>query len=131
MCASGATSISSRCSISLLEKNDDTTFANEFVMTAIMIRPGAMNVMYGTPSIVPMRLPTRLPKMMKYSVIVIAGGTIVWIQMRTTRRDSLRTIVQKPTRLIAPEIRRRATAARLTRQLVHAERRSCLSRRAE
>ena len=31
--------------MSLLEKNDDTTFANEFVMTAIMIRPGAMNVM--------------------------------------------------------------------------------------
>ncbi len=77
VCAKGATSISSRCSISLLEKNDDTTFANEFVMTAIMMRPGAMNVMYGTPSIVPMRLPTRLPKMMKYSVIVIAGGTIV------------------------------------------------------
>src|SRR5688572_22885486 len=77
VCASGATSISSRCSISLLEKNDDTTFANEFVMTAIMIKPGAMNVMYGTPSIDPMRPPTRLPKMMKYSVIVIAGGTIV------------------------------------------------------
>src|SRR4051794_7506950 len=48
-CASGATSISSRCSMSLLEKNDDTTFANEFVMTAIMMRPGAMNVVYGTP----------------------------------------------------------------------------------
>ena len=45
VCASGATSISSRCSISLLEKNDETTFANEFVMTAIMISPGAMNVM--------------------------------------------------------------------------------------
>src|SRR5688572_6380075 len=45
VCASGATSISSRCSMSLLEKNDDTTLANEFVMTAIMIRPGAMNVM--------------------------------------------------------------------------------------
>ena len=44
-CASGATSISSRCSISLLEKNDETTLANEFVMTAIMMRPGAMNVM--------------------------------------------------------------------------------------
>ena len=29
-----------------------------------------------------------------------AGGTTVWIQMRTTRRDSLRTIVQKPTRLM-------------------------------
>src|SRR5882672_6169347 len=43
-CASGATSISSRCSISLLEKNEETTFANELVMTAIMIRPGAMNV---------------------------------------------------------------------------------------
>ena len=77
VCASGATSISSRCSISLLEKNDDTTFANEFVMTDIMIKPGAMNVMYGTPSISPMRRPTRLPKMMKYRVIVIAGGTIV------------------------------------------------------
>ena len=65
MWASGATSISSRCSISLLEKNDETTFANEFVMTAIMMRPGAMKVMYGTPSMVPIRLPTRLPKMMK------------------------------------------------------------------
>src|SRR6188768_4003282 len=42
--ASGATSISSRCSISLLEKNDDTTLANEFVITDIMIKPGAMNV---------------------------------------------------------------------------------------
>ncbi len=94
-------------------------------MTAIMIKPGAMNVMYGTPSIEPMRLPTRLPKMMKYSVIVIAGGTIVWIQMRTTRRDSLRTIVQKPTRLM----RQRFGAARraLDGHLVHAERRSCLS----
>ena len=64
-CARGATSISSRCSISLLEKNDDTTFANEFVITAIMISPGAMNVVYDTPSICPIRLPTRLPKMMK------------------------------------------------------------------
>src|SRR5262245_55965085 len=45
VCANGATSISSRCSISLLEKNDETTLANEFVMTAIMIKPGAMNVM--------------------------------------------------------------------------------------
>ena len=63
--ASGATSISSRCSMSLLEKNDETTFANEFVITAIMMRPGAMKVMYGTPSISPIRRPTRLPKMMK------------------------------------------------------------------
>ena len=51
--------------------------------------------------------------MMKYSVIVIAGGTIVWIQMRTTRRDSLRTIVQKPTRLIRQRFGF-STAARLT-----------------
>ncbi len=100
MYASGATSISSRCSISLLEKNEDTTFANEFVMTAIMIKPGAMNVVYDTPSMVPMRPPTRLPKMMKYKVIVMAGGTIVWIQIRTTRRDSLRTIVVSPTKLM-------------------------------
>ena len=77
VCAKGATSISSRCSISLLEKNDDTTFANEFVMTAIMIEPRRDERHVGTPSIEPMRLPTRLPKMMKYSVIVIAGGTIV------------------------------------------------------
>ena len=84
----------------MLEKNDDTTLANEFVMTAIMMSPGAMNVMYGTPSIEPIREPTRLPKMTKYSVIVIAGGTIVCIQIRTTRRDSLRTIVQSPTRLM-------------------------------
>ena len=109
--ASGATSISSRCSISLLEKNDDTTFANEFVITDIMMRPGAMNVMYDTPSIWPIRLPTSLPKMTKYSVIVIAGGTIVCTQMRTTRRDSLRTIVASPIALILTQVRPPRVAA--------------------
>ena len=36
-----------------------------------------MNVMYGTPPTSPILRPIRLPKMTKYSVIVIAGGMIV------------------------------------------------------
>ena len=40
----------------------------------------------------------RLPKITKYSVIVIAGGTIVWPQMRMMRPYSRRTIVRKPMR---------------------------------
>ena len=64
--------------------------------------------------------------MMKYSVIVIAGGTIVCTQMRTTRRDSLRTIVQKPDEIDAPEIRVARVRA-FDRELVHADFRSCLS----
>ena len=38
--------------------------------------------------------------MMKYSVAVIAGGTIVWPQMRMMRLNSRMTIVLKPTMLV-------------------------------
>ncbi len=42
---SGETSSSSMCLPNLAPKNDDTTFAYEFVMTDIMMRPGAMYCM--------------------------------------------------------------------------------------
>ena len=45
--------------------------------------------------------------MMKYSVAVIAGGTIVWPQMRTMRLNSRKTMVRNPTQ------RRSATVAGL------------------
>ena len=43
------------------------------------------------------------------NVIVIAGGTMVCTQIRTTRRDSLRTMVHKPTRLMRQRSRRSAS----------------------
>src|SRR5262245_12291535 len=48
----------------------------------------------------PMRRPIRLPKMRKYSVAVIAGGTIVWPQIRMMRLNSRMTMVWKPTMLV-------------------------------
>src|SRR5690349_14013029 len=48
----------------------------------------------------PMRPPIRLPKMMKYNVAVIAGGTMVWPQMRMMRLNSRMTMVLKPTILV-------------------------------
>ena len=42
---------------------------------------------------VPMRLPMSLPKITKYSVIVITGGIRVCVQMRTTRMISRRVMV--------------------------------------
>src|ERR1700749_4186741 len=41
----------------------------------------------------PTRLPMSLPKIRKYSVIVIAGGSSVWLQMRRMRVISRRTMV--------------------------------------
>ena len=43
----------------------------------MMINPGTMYCMYVKPPISPIRRPISSPKMMKYSVIVIAGGTMV------------------------------------------------------
>ena len=51
--------------------------------------------------------------MMKYSVAVIAGGTIVWPQMRMMRLNSRMTIVLKPTTLVRVE--RHFIGARLRR----------------
>src|SRR6266850_4467990 len=45
-----------------------------------------------------MRRPMRLPKMMKYSVAVIAGGIRVCPQMRTIRPNSRIRMVSKPVR---------------------------------
>ena len=56
--------------------------------------------------------------MMKYSVIVIAGGTIVCIQIRTTRRDSLRTIVVSPIEVDPEQIRRGQSRRRAARRCV-------------
>ena len=47
------------------------------------------------PSISPTREPIRPPKIRKYRVIVIAGGTRVWPQMRRIRATSRRTMVMK------------------------------------
>ena len=47
-----------------------------------------MYSMYGTPPMVPMRLPMSLPKIRKYSVIVIADGSSVCGQMRRMRATS-------------------------------------------
>ena len=41
----------------------------------------------------PMRGPMRLPKMTKYSEVVITGGSSVCCQMRMKRVTSLRTMV--------------------------------------
>src|SRR5262245_41203733 len=90
---SGETSNSSTCLPNFAPKNDDTTFAYELVMTDIMMRPGAMYCMYGTPPIWPTRLPMRLPKITKYSVAVTADGTSVWPQMRMMRPYSRMTMV--------------------------------------
>src|SRR5690348_14279876 len=46
-----------------------------------------------------MRLPISLPKITKYSVIVIAGGFSVCVQMRMMRTISRRTMVWRATRL--------------------------------
>ena len=62
-------------------------------MTLIMTSPGTMNCMYGTPPISPTRDPITLPKMMKYSVVVITGGTMVCGQILSNRVTSLITIV--------------------------------------
>ena len=64
--------------------------------------------------------------MMKYSVIVIAGGTIVCIQMRTTRRDLLAHDRPEADEIDAPRFGSRASRA-LDRELGHADLRSCLS----
>ncbi len=47
-----------------------------------------------------------------WRINLVGFWTIVWIQIRTTRRDSLRTIVQKPTRLMRQRLNR-TTSARL------------------
>jgi hypothetical protein len=39
-----------------------------------MTRPGAIYSMYGKPSISPILLPMRVPKIIKYNDIVIPGG---------------------------------------------------------
>src|SRR6476646_4005725 len=62
-------------------------------MTLIITSPGTMNCMYEMPSMLPTRRPIRPPKIRKYSVIVIAGGTSVWPQMRRMRCTSRRTMV--------------------------------------
>src|SRR5688572_5006341 len=58
-----------------------------------------MKSMYLMPSIVPTREPMRPPKIRKYSVMVIAGGTRVWPQMRRMRFTSRRTMVPSATKL--------------------------------
>src|SRR3954469_19078938 len=93
---SGATSISSTCLPNFAPKNDDTTLPYELVMTAIMMSPGAMYCMYGTPSMRPTRLPIKLPKMTKYSADVTAEGTMVCAQMRMMRPYSRMMMVLKP-----------------------------------
>jgi hypothetical protein len=53
-------------------------------MTDIIIRPGAIYSMYWNPSICPILLPINVPNIMKYRVIVMAGGIIVWTQILRT-----------------------------------------------
>src|SRR5579859_1291468 len=65
-----------------------------------------MYSMYDTPgAISPTRRPIRLPKMTKYSVIVIAGGSSVWLQMRRMRVTSRRTMVPSATRVASEFMR--------------------------
>src|SRR3546814_2051260 len=52
-----------------------------------------MKSMYLIPSISPTREPIRPPKIRKYRVMVIAGGTRVWPQMRRMRTTSRRATV--------------------------------------
>ena len=83
-------------------------------MTAIMMRPGAMYCMYGTPSMSPTRWPIKLPKITKYSAEVTAEGTMVCAQMRMMRPYSRMMMVLKPIQRARAErlgrIRRRASS---------------------
>jgi len=58
-----------------------------------------MKSMYLMPSMVPTREPIRPPKIRKYRVMVIAGGTRVCAQMRRMRVTSRRTMVPSAVKL--------------------------------
>ena len=59
-----------------------------------------MKSMYLIPSMVPTREPIRPPKIMKYRVMVMAGGTRVWLQIRRMRITSRRDTVPSATRFL-------------------------------
>ena len=61
----GETNNSSICLCIFALKKLPTTLPYELVITDIIIRPGAIYSIYGYPSISPMRLPIRVPKIIK------------------------------------------------------------------